>query len=173
MVTKSTGIITTVAGSATAGYSGDGGQAILAELMNPEGVTVDASGNIHIADTDNCLIRMVTKSTGIISLVAGTGEYGYSGDGGQATLAVMALPQNIAVDASGNVYITDADIRRIRMVTKNTGIITTVAGNGAHGNMGDGLQATSAQLSSPRLEVLLWMCLATCILLILVMSSEF
>jgi hypothetical protein len=116
MVTKSTGIITTVAGSATAGYSGDGGQAILAELMNPEGVTVDASGNIHIADTDNSRIRMVTKSTGIISLVAGTGEYGYSGDGGQATLAVMALPQNIAVDASGNVYITDADIRQIRMV---------------------------------------------------------
>jgi trimeric autotransporter adhesin len=150
MVTKSTGIISTVAGTGSSGSSGDGGQASSAALRNPYGVALDASGNIYIADTYNHRIRMVTKSTGIISTVAGTGSSGYSGDGGQATSVALRSPQGVAVDASGNIYIADTDNERIRMVTKSTGIISTVAGTGSYGYSGDGGQATSAALSYPR-----------------------
>jgi trimeric autotransporter adhesin len=149
MVTKSTGIISTVAGSGPYGYSGDGGQATSAALFYPYGVAVDALGNIYIADSSNYRIRMVTKSTGIISTVAGTGYSGYSGDGGQATSAALFYPYGVAVDASGNIYIADSSNYRIRMVTKSTGIISTVAGTGSYGYSGDGGQATSAALNSP------------------------
>jgi trimeric autotransporter adhesin len=149
MVTKSTGIISTVAGTGYPGYSGDGGQATSAALNYPYGVAVDASGNIYIADTDSYRIRMVTKSTGIISTVAGTGSYSYSGDGGQATSAALNSPYGVAVDASGNIYISDTYNYRIRMVTKSTGIISTVAGTGYSGSSGDGGQATSAALFYP------------------------
>jgi trimeric autotransporter adhesin len=149
IVTKSTGIISTVAGTGSYGYSGDGGQATSAALDYPCGVAVDASGNIYIADTYNYRIRMVTKSTGIISTVAGTGSYGYSGDGGQATSAALNSPYGVAVDASGNIYIADTYNYRIRIVTKSTGIISTVAGTGSYGYSGDGGQATSAALRSP------------------------
>jgi trimeric autotransporter adhesin len=115
MVMKSTGIISTVAGTGSSGYSGDGGQATSAALRDPYGVAVDASGNIYIADTYNHRIRMVTKSTGIISTVAGTGSSGYSGDGGQATSASLRDPFGVAVDASGNIYIADSSNDRIRM----------------------------------------------------------
>jgi trimeric autotransporter adhesin len=150
MVTKSTGIISTVAGTGSSGYSGDGGQATSAVLNYPYGVAVDASGNIYIADTYNHRIRMVTKSTGIISTVAGTGSSGYSGDGGQATSAALYYPCGVAVGASGNIYIADTDSYRIRMVTKSTGIISTVAGTGSYGSSGDGGQATSAALYNAR-----------------------
>jgi trimeric autotransporter adhesin len=150
MVTRSTGIISTVAGIGSSGYSGDGGLATSAVLYYPYGVIVDASGNVYIADTFNHRIRMVTKSTGIISTVAGTGLSGYSGDGGLATSAGLYYPCGVAVDASGNIYIADTDIYRMRMVTKSTGIISTVAGNGFHGYSGDGGLATSALLYNPR-----------------------
>jgi trimeric autotransporter adhesin len=150
VVTRSTGIITTVAGDGQYGFYGDGGRAIGAAIGRPQSIAVDASGNIYISDTDNRRIRVVTKSTGIITTVAGNGQNGFSGEGGQATFAAIGVSQSIAVDASGNIYIADADNRRIRKVTKSTGIITTVAGNGEYGNAGDGGQATSAQLSSPR-----------------------
>jgi trimeric autotransporter adhesin len=146
MVTKSTGIITTVAGSGLEGYSGDGGLATSAGLYYPKGVAIDASGNIYIADTDNNRIRMVTKTTGIISTVAGSGLEGYSGDGGLATSAGLFCPNDVAIDASGNIYIADTDNNRIRLVTKSTGIITTVAGSGLEGYSGDGVLATSAAL---------------------------
>jgi trimeric autotransporter adhesin len=153
MVTKSTGIITTVAGKGTAGYEGDGGLATSATMRYPTGITVDASGNIYFADSDNNCIRMVTKSTGIITTVAGVRtsaiyEY-FSGDGGPATSATMRSPRDVAVDASGNIYISDSGNNRIRMVTKSTGIITTVAGKGTAGYGGDGRLATSAKLYSP------------------------
>jgi trimeric autotransporter adhesin len=148
MVTKSTGIISTVAGIGFYGYSGDGGLATSAALYYPHGVTVDVSGNIYIADTFNHRIRMVTKSTGIISTVAGTG-YGYRGDGGLATSAALKDTRGVAVDASGNIYIADTYNNRIRMVTKSTGIISTVAGNGFHGYSGDGGLATSVALKYP------------------------
>jgi trimeric autotransporter adhesin len=149
MVTKSTGIISTVAGDGTPEYKGDGGPATSAILYYPASIAVDALGNIYIADSFNYRIRMVTKSTGIISTVAGTGSYGYSGDGGQATSAILNYPRGVAVDVSGNIYIADTNNHCIRMMTKSTGIISTVAGTGSYGYSGDGGQATSAALYSP------------------------
>jgi trimeric autotransporter adhesin len=149
LVTKTTGIITTVAGNGTRGYSGDGGLATSSTLTNPYGVAVDASGNIYIADSGSNRIRLVTKTTGIITTVAGDGTYGYSGDGGLATSATMRYLRGIAVDASGNIYIADSGSNRIRMVTKTTGVITTVAGDGTYGYSGDGGLATSATMRHP------------------------
>ena len=149
LVTKSTGIITTVAGDGIAGYIGDGGLATSASLYSPYGVAVDASGNIYIVDTSNHRVRLVTKNTGIISTVAGDGTVGYEGDGGLATSAGLYYPYGIALDASGNIYISDNGNYRIRLVTKSTGIITTVAGDGTGGYNGDGGLATSASLYYP------------------------
>ncbi len=146
-VTASTGIITTVAGNGTSGYSGDGGQATSAMLSGPEGLALDSAGNIYIADTGNNRIRKVTASTGIITTVAGNGASGYSGDGGQATSASLYYPYSVAFDAAGNLYIADEQNHRIRKVTASTGVITTVAGNGTAGYSGDGGQATSAELN--------------------------
>jgi trimeric autotransporter adhesin len=149
MVTKSTGIITTVAGDGTYGYKGDGGLATSAGLTGPYGITVDAPGNIYIADALSDRIRMVTKSTGIITTVAGNGIQGYAGDGGPATSAGLYYPNCVAVDASGNIYFSDGSNGRLRKVTKSTGIITTVAGTGTKGYSGDGGPATSASFNSP------------------------
>ena len=138
------GIITTVAGNDTEGYSGDGGAATNASLFYPAGVDLDAVGNLYIADQNNNRIRMVATN-GIISTVAGNGNYGYSGDGGQATNASLHAPEGMALEALGDLYIVDAGNNRIRMVATN-GIITTVAGNGNYGYSGDGGTATSASL---------------------------
>ena len=146
-IVNSTGIITTFAGTGTRGSSGDGGAAISAQLNGPEGVLVDISGNVYIADFDNHKIRMV-NSTGIITTIAGTGARGSTGDGGAATSATLNYPIGVSVDISGNVYIADAQNSKIRMVT-STGIITTFAGTGAYGSSGDGGPATSAQLYNP------------------------
>jgi trimeric autotransporter adhesin len=148
-VAKSTGIITTVAGDGTSGYSGDGGLATLAKLYNPLGVAVDASGNIFIADSANFRVRKVTISTGIISTVAGTGTTGSSGDGGLATSASLSFLYSVATDVSGNIFIADTANNLIRKVTISTGIITTVAGVRISGSNGDGGQATAAQLNYP------------------------
>ena len=130
-------------------YAGDGGTATSVELFSPLGVTVDASGNIYIADSGNNRIRKVTASTGIITTVAGNGTGGYSGDSGVATSAELNSPSGVAVDASGNIYIVDSGNNRIRKVTASTGVITTMAGNGTAGSSGDGGAATSAELSYP------------------------
>jgi sugar lactone lactonase YvrE len=139
------GTITTVAGNGTRGYAGDGGAASSAELQLPQGVAVDSSGNIFIADTGNQRIRKV--SGGIITTVAGNGTRGYRGDGGAATSAQLDTPTDIKVDASGNLFIADFQNNRIREVSG--GIIVTVAGNGTSGFLGDGSVATSAFLSQP------------------------
>jgi len=139
------GIITTVAGNGIGGYSGDGGPATNASLDYPDGVAVDASGNLFIADNLNSSIRKVSTN-GIITTVAGNGTWGYSGDGGAATNANLHFPYGVAVDASGNLFIADTFNSRIRMVSTN-GIISTVAGGGSGG---DGSAATNASLSSPR-----------------------
>jgi sugar lactone lactonase YvrE len=148
-VTAASGIITTVAGNGTQSYSGDGGAATSAELSGPSGVAVDSVGNLYIADAGNNLIRKVTAATGVISTVAGHGGYGYSGDGGPATSGELSYPSGVAVDSSGNLYIADSYNSRIRLVSLATGIITTVAGNGAPSYSGDGGPATGAELNYP------------------------
>ncbi|WP_162537524.1 choice-of-anchor D domain-containing protein [Granulicella sp. WH15] len=149
MVAASSGTITTVAGTGTHGFSGDGGAAIHAEMGSPFGVAVDSTGNLYIGDFQNERIREVTASTGIITTVAGNGTYGYSGDGGAATSARLASPYGVAVDSIGNLYIADENSNHIRLVTAATGIITTIAGNGTQGDSGDGGPATSAELNLP------------------------
>ena len=142
------GIITTVAGTGTAGYSGDGGQAIAAQLSHPMGVAFDSSSNMYIVDEYNHLIRKVSTS-GIITTVAGNvNAAGFSGDGGPAAGAKLYYPTGIAVDSTGNLYITDSGNNRIRKVN-TSGTITTVAGNGNAGYSGDGGLATAAMLNAP------------------------
>jgi hypothetical protein len=150
-VTAATGIITTVAGNGSFGYSGDNGAATSAKLQNPTGVAVDSAGNLYIADEYNHRIRKVTAGTGIITTVAGTSTGGYvtAQDGGAATSAELYYPNGIAVDGAGNLYIADSSNNRIRKVTAVTGIITTVAGNGTGGYSGDTGAATSAELHYP------------------------
>ncbi len=144
----SAGVITTFAGTGTAGFSGDGGQATSAQLRSPFGVALDAAGNLYIADAVNYRIRRVTQA-GVITTFAGTGTPGATGDGGQATAAQLNVPLGVAVDAGGNVYIADSSNHRIRRVTA-AGVITTIAGNGTAGNTGDGGPAQSAQLNTPQ-----------------------
>jgi trimeric autotransporter adhesin len=151
-ITMSTGIITTVAGTGKSGYSGDGGLATLSKISYPQGVAVDASGNVYISDTSNYRIRLLTVRTGIITTVAGDGTLGYGGDGGLATSSRLSNTEGIAVDALGNIYVADQFNNRIRMITKETGVITTVAGNGGNGAFtfnGDGGEATSALVDNP------------------------
>jgi len=148
-VAAGTGNISTIAGTGTAGYSGDGGAATSAKLNNPEGLAMDPAGNLYIADNGNHRIRKLTVATGIITTYAGNGTGGYSGDGGAATSAELNYPVGIALDSSNNLYIADSNNNRIREVNASTGIITTFAGNGTNGSSGDGSAATSAELSSP------------------------
>ncbi len=148
-VTLATGIISTVAGNGTKGYSGDGGAATSAELNDPHAVALDSAGNIYIADSLNNRIRKVTVSTGKISTVAGNGTQGYSGDGGAATSAELYWPMGVVIDGAGDIYLADTYNWRVREVTVSTGIISTVAGDGTAGYSGDGGAATSADLYYP------------------------
>lgn len=147
-IDATTGIITTVAGDGTYGYSGDGGPATSAQLNSPSAVTVDGPGNLYIADEGNYVIRRVDVATKTITTVAGNGTYGYSGDGGPATDAQF-LPVNVTADAAGNLYITDINACVVRRVDATTNVITTVAGNGTRGYSGDGTPASMAQLFAP------------------------
>jgi hypothetical protein len=140
-------IIVTAAGNGIMGYSGDGGPSTEAQLSRPTGVAVDASNNLYIADYLNHRVRKV-DANGMITLIAGNGTGGYSGDGRLATEAELYYPSGVAVDALGNLYIADNYNSCIRKVDRN-GIITTVAGNGDWGYRGDGGPATQAQLNSP------------------------
>ena len=145
-VVLSTGIITTFAGDGTGNYGGDGGQATAAGL-DPIGLTIDTHGNMYVADWNNQRIRKINTS-GIISTVAGTGTFGFSGDGGQATAAELFYPGEVVIDATGNLYISDEVNMRIRKVSA-PGIITTIAGNGTQGYSGDGGLAINAELYQP------------------------
>jgi sugar lactone lactonase YvrE len=143
------GLITTVAGTGTTGFSGDGGAAIGAQLDEPRGIAVDRAGNLFIADTFNHRIRKVAAGTGVISTMAGTGMAGFSGDGGPATGAQLNQPGGIAVDPSGNLFIADSLNHRVRRVAAAMGFIDTVAGVGVAGFRGDGAPATTARLNAP------------------------
>ena len=141
------GIITSIAGTGSSGYSGDGGLATSATLYYPVGLSVDGKGDLFIADYKNHVIRKV-DTAGIITTVAGTGSRGYSGDGGLATSATLYYPYKVAVDREGNLFIAEYGNNVIRKVD-TAGIITTVVGTGSSGYSGDGGLATSATLSSP------------------------
>ncbi len=140
------GVISTFAGTGTAGSSGDGNAATSAQLNGPQGLAVDSAGNLYIADTVNNRVRKV--SGGNISTVAGSGTAGFGGDGGGAGSAQLNLPFGVAVDASGNLYIAEFGNNRVRKVSG--GNISTLAGNGISGYGGDGSQAAAASLNGPR-----------------------
>ncbi len=142
------GVITTVAGTGTAGDGGDGGAATAASLNGPSGVAVGPDGSLYIADTLNARVRRVGLD-GIITTVAGTGVAGYSGDGGAATAAQLNNPLGVAVSRSGDLYIADARNARLRRVGPD-GSISTAAGTGTPGSAGDGGAAPQAQLFSPQ-----------------------
>ena len=143
----SSGNITTVAGNGTFGYAGDGGPATSAELREPFGVAADASGNVYIADTYSYRVRRVSAS-GTIATVAGTGNCCYGGDGGAATSALLSVPDGLALDSSGNLYIADSGNNRIRKVSSG-GTISTIAGTSSQGYSGDGGPAAAARLFTP------------------------
>jgi sugar lactone lactonase YvrE len=163
-VNVSTGILTIVAGTYYAGYSGDGGPATLAQLDYPTGLAVDHNGNVFVADQNNCAIREVNVSTGIINTIAGPG-CGYNGDSQPATSAYLYEPSGVAIDNNGNLLIADQYNHRIRLVScatvtssggacspnagQTTGDIYTVAGTGSVPFSGDGGLATSSNLYYP------------------------
>ena len=144
---SNTGIISTVAGVSSSGFSGDGGLATNAHLNFPSGIALDWHGNLYISDQSNSRIRKVDASSGIINTVVGTGTYGYSGDSGLATLANIGLPYDLAFDVYGNLYFADGSYAVIRKIDTN-GIITTIAGvPDSAGFTGDGGQATNAKIA--------------------------
>jgi sugar lactone lactonase YvrE len=145
-----TGIITTIAGTGTQGFSGDNGPATSAAIDSPTGLAVDSAGNLYLADTHNNRIRKIIVSTGTITTIAGNGSPGFSGDAVAATSAVLAIPHGLSLDAAGNLYLADTANHRIRRIDAATGIITTVAGDGIQAFSGDGGPATTASLDSPR-----------------------
>jgi trimeric autotransporter adhesin len=140
-------IITTIAGTGTYGYSGDGGLATNAKLASPDGMCFDSAGNLIFADYANSRIRKIAASTGIITTIVGTGAAAFSGDGGLAINATLNGPSDVKMDSAGNLYIADFGNNRIRKVNAATNIITTIAGNGSQGISGENILATSAPMS--------------------------
>ncbi len=145
----STGVITTIAGTGSQGYGGDGGPAINAKLNGPGGVSMDKNGNIYIADYWNERIRKIEASTGLIYTIAGIGVSGYSGDSGPATNAKISTPGQAFSDSYGNVFFTEVNNSTVRKVDAITGIITTVAGDGTQGYTGDNGPSENAKLNKP------------------------
>jgi sugar lactone lactonase YvrE len=149
-IISATGIIATLAGRGPGwvGYSGDGSAAENALMWNPQSAASDAAGNLYIADSQNNAIRMILRSNGWITTIAGLGpeKPGYSGDNGPATAAKLDSPQGVAIDSDGNIYISDNGNHVIRKITG--GIISTIAGTGSTGYSGDGGPALSATFST-------------------------
>ncbi len=142
------GRITTVAGTAEDGFSGDNGPAVAARLDLPLGLAFDARGDLYLADKFNHRVRKIDVSTGRITTVAGSGAKGFSGDDGAATKASLNEPEGVAVDRAGNLYIADSGNNRVRRVTP-AGVISTVAGSGGADFSGDGAAAVEAELTYP------------------------
>jgi hypothetical protein len=171
-ISAATGVITTIAGTHTPGFSGDGGPALSAQLNQPFGLALDVAGNLYIADIDNNRVRAICAGSGSlvgvfcpakgdIVTVAGAGSAGFSGDGGQAAAAALDGPYAVAVDYGANLFIADTQNNRIRAVCASVaatilgkpcsaaGLISTIAGNGTGNFAGDGGPATAAELNSP------------------------
>jgi sugar lactone lactonase YvrE len=146
------GIVTTIAGTGVWGFSGDGGPALSATFQDPAYLVLDSSGNLYVTDSVNNRIRKITPG-GVISTYAGTGTYGYSGDGGPATSATFRNPFGMAIDPSGNIYVADMENHVVREIN-TSGIVSTVAGTGTDGYSGDGGPAISALLDYP--EAVAW-----------------
>ena len=154
-VAAATGIISTIAGTGVAGFSGDGGAATAARLDLPTALALDAAGNLYAADTGSHRVRRIAAATGAITTVAGNGVEGYAGDGGAATAANLDSPNGLVVDVAGNLYIADTHNGRVREVSAASGVISTVAGTGVVGGNvqtfgGDNGVATAAGLALPR-----------------------
>jgi sugar lactone lactonase YvrE len=162
-VTAATGVIETIAGQATTSFGGDNGPAIDALFWDPVPSAVSANGDIYLADFENSRIRMIAAATGIVTTFAGAGackpgpppftilicQGGFAGDGGPAHAATLNYPSAAALDAAGNLYISDGVNHRIRRVDAGTGVISTIAGNGVNGFSGDGGPALAAQIGFP------------------------
>lgn len=152
-VSLADGKISTVIGKGTPGYSGDGGPAAQAEMLLPGGIAIHPLGFIYLADTGNHRVRVLdqsgTISTGAGSGPTGLGNGGFDGDGGPADQARFNTPQQVAIDAPGNLYIADTGNHRVRKAEAGTGLIVTVAGVGTPGSGGDGGPASGAQLNAP------------------------
>ncbi len=146
---KPSGLIETVCGTSSSGFSGDGGAATAATLNQPCGIACDTSGNLYIADMLNNRIRKIDNTTGNISTVAGSSSSGFSGDGSASVLAALMNPTGVAFDSRNNMYIADRDNNRIRKVTATTSVITTVAGDTSVGYSFDGVAATTSSLYFP------------------------
>jgi DNA-binding beta-propeller fold protein YncE len=148
MAAKSWSIATAV-GTGERGFAGDGGPARRALLNGPFDIGFDAAGNLYFSDTFNHRIRRVDARTGVITTVAGSGEAGYSGDGGPAVSAQLNEPYGIAVDNAANVYVADRHNHCVRRIDAGTGAIATFAGSGVSGSGGDGGPAARAQMVEP------------------------
>lgn len=143
-------VITTVAGVGKKGYGGDGASALQAQLNEPYEVRFDKQGNMFFVERLNHVVRRVDAKTKIITTVAGTGQAGFSGDGGAATKATLNQPHSIQFDPRGDLYICDILNHRIRKVEMKTGIITTFAGTGEKKSTPDGAKIAGAPLNGPR-----------------------
>jgi sugar lactone lactonase YvrE len=155
-VAAGTGTISLYAGNGVPAYSGDGGPAVSASMFAPTGCVLDSTGNLYVAEAGNNILREIAASTGIITTVAGNGagdgcsSGSFSGDGGPATKAELYCPYGVAIDASGDLFISDSDNQRVREVNARTGVITTIAGNGTYGYSGNGGAATDAMIGNPQ-----------------------
>ncbi len=148
-VNMSTNIITTYAGTGVTGYSGDGGRADTAKFSRLLGMCFDKNNNLYVGDWDNARVRKIDGATRIVSTFAGNGVTGYSGDGGPATAARISKPTGMCFDKCGNFFFSNEDSNVVRRIDANTGIITTIAGNGTAGFSGDNGPATAAQFNHP------------------------
>lgn len=150
LLNLATGVLTTIAGTGVAGYSGDGGSALSAQLFHPTALAADSSGDLYLADTGNHRIRRIDAVSGVISTVAGNGSQGSSSSSLPATQSAIDSPMGLALDPAGNLFLADSHNHRILRVDATSGIMTTVAGTGSAGFSGDGAPASSASLALPQ-----------------------